>query len=171
MIHFKITRRLCNLILRDLRCPHPFAAERVGFISCRPATSPNGLIILAAAYHPIADEDYLRDQWVGAMMGPAAIRKALQFAYNNVVSMFHVHLHDHKGVSAFSKTDLDESAKFVPNFFNVQPKLPHGHLVLSKDSGLARCWCHSSEKPAWVSKITFVGAPLELAQNHGLKKI
>src|SRR5437867_11322956 len=95
-IKFKMTGRLYRAMQHDLVRPHPFAAERVGFISCRVgALLPEGLIILAHEYHPVNDADYLNDEAVGAMMGPAAIRKALQFAYNNPVSMFHVHMHDH----------------------------------------------------------------------------
>jgi hypothetical protein len=159
-IQFKITRRLQDKVLRDLSRPHPFACERVGFISCKPAASRNGLIILAGEYHAVADEDYLPDQLVGAMMGPGAIRKALQFAYNHRVSMFHVHAHDHTGIPRFSTTDLRESTKFVPDFFNVQPNLPHGALILSRDSGIARCWYGSTELPIWISKITVVGSPM-----------
>lgn len=163
-IYFKMTRRLWEMVLHDLARRHPFAAERVGFLSCKPAASPGGLIILAADYHPVGDEDYLPDQWVGAMMGPNAIRKALQFAYNYPASMFHVHLHDHKGTPSFSKTDSRESAKFVPDFFNVQPNFPHGALIFSKDSIVGRCWYRSTEAPVWISKFTFVGSPMRLVQ-------
>jgi hypothetical protein len=158
--HFKITRQLRGEVLQHLARRHPFAAERVGFISCRPTSSPSGLVILGVAFHTVADEDYLPDRRVGAMMGPAAIRKALEFAYNNQSSMFHVHMHDHDGEPRFSGTDLRETAKFVPNFFHVQPTLPHGALVLSRDSTIARCWVSADRQPVWMTKITIVGSPL-----------
>src|ERR1700720_3721710 len=80
---FKITNSLLELVTQDLVRRHDFAAERVGFLSCRVAKlKPAGLIILAHDYNPVADNDYLDDPRVGAMMGPAAIRKALQFAYD-----------------------------------------------------------------------------------------
>ena len=164
-IHFKMTNRLRDVTIHDLVRPHPFAAERVGFLSCRPATSPSGLLILADSFHPVADEDYLPDLAVGAMMGSDAIRKALSFAYNHPACMFHVHLHNHKGLPAFSKIDLGESAKFVPDFFNVQPNHPHGALIFSRDSGVGRCWNSSTEPPAWISSITFVGSPTTLIRN------
>jgi len=164
-IRFKMTKRLRDFVLTDLMRTHPFAAERVGFLSCKPAASLGGLIILAAAYHPVADEDYLPDHWVGAMMGPNAIREALQFAYNHPASMFHIHLHNHRGVPAFSTTDLGESAKFVPDFFNVQPNLPHGALILSRDSCVGRCWYRSTEPPVWISRIIFIGSPMKLIQS------
>ncbi len=164
-IHFKMTKRLRDVTIHDLVRPHPFAAERVGFLSCKPAASPSGLLILAESFHPVADEDYLPDLAVGAMMGPDAIRKALSFAYNHPSCTFHVHLHNHKGLPAFSKIDLRESAKFVPDFFNVRPNLPHGALILSRNSGVGRCWCRSAEPRTWISRITFVGSPMEFIQN------
>ena len=163
--HFKITKRLRDSVLRDLGRPHAFAAERVGFLSCKPAGAPLGLIIAASEYHVVADQDYLRDRLVGAMMGPDAIRKALQIAYNNPASMFHVHVHHHKSVPSFSYTDLRETEKFVLDFFNVQPNVPHGAIILSEDSGVGRCWYRRGELPIWIPKITLVGAPMAFIQN------
>jgi hypothetical protein len=165
MIHFKITSQLRAQTMQDLRRRHPFAAERVGFISCRPAKTTRGLVILGAGYYPVEDEDYIRDRRVGAMLGPSAIRKALQLAYREGVCIFHVHLHDHFGHPGFSSTDLRETAVFVPDFFNVQRSLPHGALVLSRDSAVARCWTRPGNAPEWISDITFVGMPLSLIQN------
>ena len=42
---------------------------------------------------------------VGARMGPSAIRKALQHAFNRPTSMFHVHCHEHSGPPRFSRVD------------------------------------------------------------------
>jgi hypothetical protein len=128
MITFKITADQLATIRNDLQRRHPFAHERVGFISCRPAMAGSGLMILVHGYHPVADEDYLNTPNVGATMGPTAIRKALQLAYTSDLSMFHVHLHHHRGRTEFSQIDISESKRFVPDFFNVRPDLPHGAL-------------------------------------------
>ena len=129
MVHFKITQSLRSAVLRHLSKTHPFAAERVGFLSCRVASTHGGLLILAENFHPVATGDYLKDSTVGAMMGPAAIRKALELAYNQRCSMFHVHCHGHAGRPGFSGTDSRETAQFVPDFFNVQPELGHWALL------------------------------------------
>jgi hypothetical protein len=97
----------------DLYRRHRFAAERVGFLACRAARlANNGLIILATEYHPVADDDYVEDPTVGAMMGARAIRVAMQLAYNGGredTSVFHIHMHDRAGYPVFSQTDLTES--------------------------------------------------------------
>lgn len=160
-VHFKITNVLVDRVRNDLSRPHPFAAERVGFISCRVGALPSGgIVVLAQEYHPVADDDYLPDPTVGAMMGPGAIRKAMQVAHGTRSSMFHVHMHEHRGTPHFSRTDLREASKFMPDFLNVQPQMPHGAVVLSLDSAAGICFVPGRPGMEKVSKITLVGAPL-----------
>lgn len=159
---FRISTGLLGKIRQDLRRPHPFAAERVGFISARPAVAGPTLSIIAADYHPVADEDYERDRRVGAMIGPAAIRKALQVAYRGNVSMFHVHMHEHAGAPWFSRVDLTEYPKFVPDFFNVQAGLPHGAILLSHDEITGLLWAVKGRQPQLLDEAIEVGAPLRI---------
>lgn len=163
-IHFKILQSLISSIRVDLRRPHPFAAERVGFISCRVAEIHRGVLILGESYFPVADEDYVDDATVGAMMGPTAIRKALQFAYGERVCMFHVHMHEHSGRPWFSGIDLRENAKFVPDFWNVRPEFPHGVLVLSLDSASGLCWNSRGKKTLRIDEFVVVGTPMSFTR-------
>jgi hypothetical protein len=140
-ITFKVPQQLVTDIRLDLRRPHPFAAERVGFVVCRFGVSTTSkLLILALQYVPVADEDYVKDYRYGALLGPEGFRKAFQFAFSNDVGIFHVHLHDHQGRPGFSRIDKQEMAKYVPDFFNVRSNLPHGALVLSQNSLAGSCW-------------------------------
>jgi hypothetical protein len=160
-IIFKITQGLLISAMADLRRRHLFAAERVGFFICRPAAVPGGgLVILAGDFHSVADEDYLDDPAAGATMGPDAIRKALQLSYNQTASMFHVHIHEHKGKPRFSGVDKRETGLFVPDFWHVQPELPHGAIVLSKDSAYGMCWMPGGEKPIEITDFVSVGVPI-----------
>ncbi len=137
---FKATGSFLDDVRKDLARPHKFAAERVGFIAVRAASAKNSLVLLAQAYHPLTDEDYVNDQSVGAMMGQEAIRKALNVALLESAGMFHIHMHEHRGRPSFSRTDLREQLKFVPDFFKVRPQLPHGAIVLSHDRAAGRVW-------------------------------
>jgi len=158
---FRIASSILEIVREDLRRPHAFALERVGFLSCRFARlKPLGLVILACDYLSVADGEYVNDSTVGAMMGSEAIRKALQFAYNNDVGMFHVHMHDHCGSPRPSKTDLDETAKFIPDFWHVKPQMPHGAMIFSRDSISGRCWYPARRKPISISKLAIVGPQL-----------
>jgi hypothetical protein len=94
------------------------------------------------------------------MMGPAAIRKAMQQAYNGSFGMFHVHMHNHLGIPWFSPPDIQEAKKFVPDFWNVRPEMPHGTLVLSQDGLAGLCWLPGNREIVKISKISIVGAPL-----------
>lgn len=158
---FKLTRSLFTRALRDLREPHPFAAERVGFFSCRVGSlKPAGWTVLAEDFHPVADEDYLEDHTVGAMMSADAIRKAMQVAMNNRCCMFHAHIHEHRGKPRFSAIDLSETAKFIPDFWNVCPHLVHGAIIFSGDSMAGRCWHPRSRAPVRISELSVVGSPM-----------
>lgn len=137
---FRATDRFLHDIRHDLARPHPFAAERVGFISIRAASARGSLILLAEAYHPVAEEEYIDDPRVGAMMGQEAIRKALDIALLQPVGMIHVHMHEHRGRPGYSSIDLSEQVKFVPDFFKVRPEMPHGAVVLSLDRAIGRVW-------------------------------
>jgi hypothetical protein len=158
---FRAPTHLLRSIRDDLRRPHMFAAERVGFLACRPAKiSSSGILVLAQRYFPVADDDYLVDQSVGAMMGPAAIRKALQISLTNETSMFHIHMHEHRGKPRFSGIDTREARSFIPDFFNVTPSLPHGAIVLSHDAMSGLCWLTKAHEPLPFAEMWGVGSPL-----------
>jgi hypothetical protein len=158
---FKVVDRLLGRVRHDLARPHEFAAERVGFFICRTAELvTEGVVVLAHDYRPVEDEDYVDDASVGAMMGPNAIRKALEFTLNNKAGTFHVHLHEHTGRPRFSRVDFRESAKFVPDFWNVRPEMPHGALVASKDSLYGLCWYPGMSAPIEIDDFVVVGSPM-----------
>ena len=159
-VRFKITTGLLTAIRSDLRRPHAFALERVGFISAGLSAIGADLLVLAREYRPVADNEYLDDPTVGAMMGSDAIRNALQWALQDGVALFHVHTHGGPGIPSFSRTDLHESAKFVPDFFKVAPQCAHGTLVLSDAAAHGLVWPGRSMPRRFIASFTEVGVPL-----------
>ncbi len=159
-VTLKITSRLLAEIRHDLARPHPFASERVGFISASISSADDQLWILARTYRPVVDEDYLRDPSVGAMMGPEAIRKAMQWALTERVALFHVHTHGGRGRPGFSGIDIREQAKFVPTFFQTARKCPHGALVLSNDMASGNIWLDPGKPGEPIHCFMEVGVPL-----------
>jgi hypothetical protein len=162
-ILFRARKTLLDSVRSDLERRHAFAGERVGFFACRPARLENGgLLIVVADYEPLADDDYVNDRSAAAVMGPNAIRKAMQRALNGGagdLSLFHVHMHNHRGIPGFSGIDLREDRKFVPDFFNVAPSVPHGAIVLSRNKAAGLCWTARGEEPRPVNRFEIVGAP------------
>jgi len=163
---FRARGDLLRMVRDDLHRPHAFAAERVGFLLCRAGQfTDGGLAILAADYDPVRDMDYLDDPRVGAMMGSAAIRRALEHAYNSGkqnIGIFHIHMHNHSGRPGFSHIDLAENKKFVPDFFNAAPAMPHGAIVLSRDEAVGQCWRHRHANPDPINRFVSVAAPLQI---------
>jgi hypothetical protein len=136
----KITSALLKEIRSDLARPHAFAHERVGFVSVGLSSLGDDVLMLPRAYRAVEDEDYLRDASVGAMMGPHAIRKVLQWALQEGHGMLHVHTHCGRGIPGFSGVDIRENAKFVPDFLKVAPQCVHGALVLSDEAVRGQVW-------------------------------
>jgi proteasome lid subunit RPN8/RPN11 len=159
-IVFRVTASLLYEIREDLERPHPFAAERVGFVFCRFGSIRHGLVILAHRYQTVSDDDYIDDQAYGAVISSNAFRCALEATLLERVGIFHVHKHPHPGRPRPSKADLTETAKFVPDFFHVRADLPHGAMIVSEDSVSARVWLAESLQPRAVTSMTVVGAPL-----------
>jgi hypothetical protein len=156
---FRITQELLNRIHQDLSRPHPVAQERVGFIVCRVGAASTTQIMIAESYVPVDDADYLASRTMGALMGPAAIRKALQHCYQTKSAMFHVHRHEHRGLPSFSPVDVRENAKFIPDFWKVAPARPHGAIVLSWDRACAAVWDPNTRAPVPLTSITAIGFP------------
>lgn len=159
-VRFKITSALLARIRIDLRRPHPFAHERVGFISAGLSAVGYDVLALARQYRPVRDDEYLRDPSVGAMMGPEAIRRAMQWAMHDGVALFHVHCHGGLGTPGFSGIDLRENAKFVPDFFKVAPQCVHGAIVLSDTAAHGQVWHGRSNPYQFITAFTEVGVPL-----------
>jgi hypothetical protein len=158
MIRLRMTTSLVEMMLEDLRRPHPFAFERIGFLCCRQSRVPSGYLLLGYRYVAIDDERYIRDQAVGARFDATAIRTGMQLALTDGITIFHVHAHEHAGVPRMSRIDACEMQQLMPCFVNVCPERLHGALVLSADRACARVWGTSLETSGIdVSRITSVG--------------
>jgi len=157
----KIPRRLLADIRTDLRRPHHFAYERIGFLTAGAARCEDGdVLLLAREYLPVADADYMPNPRVGAMIGPDAMRKGLQLAYKTRSALIHLHTHGGKGRPEFSGIDIDDGKKFVPSFFNVVSHMPHALLVLSDESARGLLWMNKTGTPTYIDEFIQVGAPL-----------
>jgi hypothetical protein len=92
------------------------------------------------------------------MMGPDAIRKALEWAMQAGHALFHVHTHGGRGIPGFSDVDLRENAKFIPDFFKVAPQCAHGALVLSDSAARGQVWLGRNGRPQSIGSFAEVGA-------------
>lgn len=167
MITLRISSTLFEEMLDDLRRPHEYAAERVGFMHCRESVLRSGNLLLAQKYHPIRDDQYLEDASVGARFDGSAIREAMQTALTEATSVFHVHLHEHRGLPRFSGIDKREMRQIMPCFVNLCPERLHGALVLSANRALVSIWGTDLPPQGQApDKISLVGSRMEFWVNH-----
>jgi hypothetical protein len=165
-IKIKLTGSLHAEIIRDLARPHPFAAERVGFVSGRMGTfADNGRLVLLTQYHSIPDDQYLDDPSVGARIGSEAITWAMQAAFHGRPAregIFHIHLHGYHGETGMSGTDNREIPRLIPGFQSVGRDAAHGIIILSLDHGSGWVWLPGDKHPVQAMSIAVIGVPLEV---------
>lgn len=161
-IELRIPRPMLSEILHDLRRPHEFAAERVGFVffQCGWSTKST-LLLLVAHYQAVSSSDYIDDPRFGALIGGGAFRSLFETLMSTGCGALHTHVHEHRGQPTPSSTDLRESSRFVPDFFHANPNRPHGTLILSQNSASGRIWFPEQSKVRPVNSIKVIGQPVQ----------
>jgi hypothetical protein len=159
-VQLRMTRRLYESMRGQLRRPHPFAAERVGFAYGRRGATPKGDLVLLAEFVDVADDDYEDDPSVGARIGSTAIHNALQRALDLKAASFHVHLHEHAGMPWFSRVDRQELPDVVRPFRVLVPDQPYGLILLSDDDCTGLVWMPGETRARGLREVLVVGAPL-----------
>ncbi len=161
MTQLRIPAAMAEEIVADLRRPHAFVEERVGFLLARPSPD-GGAVQLAWKYMPVEDDNYVPDALVGARFNNASIRTALQAALEHDAGCFHVHLHDWEGPARLSHTDEACFESLLPPFTRLVPHARHGALLFTADRFSGAEWNvnHQRLQPIDVS---VVGFPLRKA--------
>jgi hypothetical protein len=159
--------RIARTALADARemlaRPHAFAWERIGFFFGKDAPQSDGLVVLSE-FESVADENYERDRLVGACVGRAAIIRVMQRALTDQVSVFHTHIHPHRGLPWFSSTDLESLPGLVHSVRNVRRSAIHGGLLLSHDREVALAWRPGADTAEAVRDVTTVGFPMKIPE-------
>lgn len=170
-IEIRLTGILHEEIFRDLERPHPFTAERVGFVFGRVGSLANeGKLVLLNLYHSIPDDQYLEDETVGARIGSDALTWAMQAVYYGRPAregIFHIHIHPHKGETRMSPTDRREIPKLMPGFQSVGRTAVHGIIILSQNHGSGWVWLPGNKEPVGVGTISVIGKPLGVFEKGG----
>ena len=157
-------RAFHSALVADLERKHEFAYERVGWVFAKSSrATPDTTLLFPVEYVPVKDEDYVPDQAVGARFNAASIRAALQHSRNTGLACLQTHLHDHRGHTSFSYVDVKTIDNLAPSFRAMAPKVPHGGLVLSRDSATARLWLPDSTTPT-MARVVLVGFPMVMGR-------
>jgi hypothetical protein len=160
-ITVRLTRVLYEHTMEDLRRPHAYAYERVGFASAKTsALAGGGLLVLLTEYHPLPDERYIEDHSVGARIDSAAIRGVMQRVLDTGRGAFHVHLHDLPGRTNFSGLDREGIPPVVAALRVASPREAHGMIVFGRDHARAEVWAPGTAAEAVAERVTVVGRPL-----------
>lgn len=163
-IRIRLTRTLYDRVRADLHRPHPFAAERVGFLFAKLGNAGTAdPIVVFTDYAPLADDRYIDDPFAGARIDSQAIRGAMQQVIDRKKGVFHVHLHGFTGRPAFSPMDRDELPRLIPGFRAVGPTLPHGLFLMNEDQCMGEVWLPGQNGPVEAARVSVVGQPFHLS--------
>lgn len=163
IVRGRFLRQLYVRVREDLARGHQFAYERVGFLSAKLGNrSGDGPLILFTNYHPVPDDQYIKDPYAGARINSDAIRDAMQRVLDSDDGMFHVHGHSHRGKPGFSPMDLEETPRIVSGLQVAGPTQAHGMVLLSNDQCIAYVWMPGTGEPVVADKVAVVGYPFEI---------
>lgn len=163
----RIPSQFYTLMLADLKKPHPFAAERVGFFSTSLITAGEKFkIVLVTGYHSIPDDDYIDDPAVGAKINTKAILTAMQRIISTGKGCLHVHLHEHNGTPSPSSTDLASLPGLARSFLNANSETACGYLILSNNDFFCEMYTLNGQSVK-IGQLTIVGYPLKINLSNG----
>ncbi|WP_199913405.1 HesA/MoeB/ThiF family protein [Flagellimonas amoyensis] len=168
-IKFKLPKQLRKEIVKDLERDHDHAYERVGFILTRLCVTQTQELIIAYKFCPVADEDYVQDESVGARINSLAIRKIMQTALTEKCGVFHVHIHAHSGKPYESLSDAEGIPPMMESISRINSKEKHGYLILSKNS--AFCNVYSSDYQCFIEPNIYeeIGYPMNFVLSDKFK--
>jgi hypothetical protein len=163
----RLAGSLYEHVKADLARPHPFAAERVGFLFTRVGTGPQGTTLLFPVdYMSLQDDQYIdeNDPRIGAAINGDAIRSAMQHVLNTEMGALHIHIHTHhRGRPYFSSIDWRALPGIVQSLQNANPQLIHGALLFSQDTVIGALWPPEQDvcNPV-IPQVSIVGYPLRI---------
>lgn len=170
-VRLRLPEPLLARIRADLARPHPFAAERVGFVETALAVpeydETAGAVVVATNYETVPDTHYVDDPLVGARIGTAAIRSAMQRALDAHRGCLHVHAHAGRGIPRLSATDARDLPRLVEAFRSVVPNEAHGVLLLSADEAAAWLWLPGEAAWCPADLVASVGRPMRMSVPSG----
>ncbi len=156
----KIPRTIFEQALLDLQRPHPFAFERVGFFSTKCTATSSLVLVHCIDYHTIADEDYVKDDSIGARIGPNAITAAMTRSAVNRVGQIHVHAHlETPGLPGPSLIDRYELPPLARSLANANPEAAHGWMILSDSDAWSELSINHQVITEFPPPVSIVGFP------------
>jgi hypothetical protein len=163
-VKLKIPRELFEKALVDLKRPHSFACERVGFFSTRCSRAPSMTIVHCIDYHSLPDDHYIRDNFVGVRIGSSAITAAMSRCANNKIGQLHVHYHGGRGVPRPSHDDCRELPQLARSLRHVDTEQTHGWAILSTDDAIFFINAPGQSEDSQNIHLSLIGYPLTI---HG----
>lgn len=145
-----IPQNLFDSAVNDIKRPHEFAFERVGYFLGKHDNNENKVMI--DDWYTFEDSMYEQNDEVGARIGSVGMKSLMVKALSTNKVFFQFHLHDFAEIPDFSFVDLKSLKEIVPALFSFSTAKLHGALVGNEEHITALIWPTKSEGPV---KATF----------------
>jgi hypothetical protein len=156
----RVPRQLFAEAKADLMRPHPFAGERVGFFSTRSTVTESVRLVHCIGYHRVEDNDYLKDESVGACIGSKVITHAMARSRTSSVGQLHVHWHGGGRFPGPSGVDRRSLPSLAKSLRNANSKEVHGWVILGEVDAWASLLIPGRSDPIIEPLFSIVGFPI-----------
>ena len=157
-VRVRLRRDLFDAMVADLRRPHPFALERVGFLYGKLARALDLRLVIPFEYVPVPDEQYLDEPDAAATINADALFDAHQRTRRAQDCCLHVHMHLGEGSTWFGTTDLKTLRRIGPSLQRMAKGGAHGGLVLTLSTASTLLWLPGDTEPS-RGRVSIVGFP------------
>jgi len=132
----RLPKTTWEMLIRDLRRPHPVVHERLGLLACKTGSATGGAVVfLPIDYTSMPDNLYeTSESDLSVLIGSKAINFAMSYALKTKLSCLLVHLHDHNGVPRLSNPDKFHGPNMVRALQNSNRWVSQGYVVLSRNA-------------------------------------
>jgi hypothetical protein len=128
---------------KDLKRPHEFAFERVGYFLGESNLEKNEIAIVD--WLSFGDEMYQRSN-VGAEIGREGMKYLMRNAFQTNMTYLHFHLHLFQKKPTFSFTDIQSIKEIVPALFSFSSASAHGAIILGSQYVTYEIWLRNQKE-------------------------
>jgi hypothetical protein len=134
--------------------------EHVIFGLVSHSTRGNSTLLLLRDLIPLREPDYIPNPEHGASWRGSAMFPVMEAAMERGLGILIFHAHDHAGLPALSRDDLQSADKLIPMFRKRVATRPHGTVVFSRTHASGLVWLPNSHKPQLLRRVRWFGSAI-----------
>ena len=157
-VELRIPFRLGEVLQEHIYRQGPHEHVIFGLVSH--STRGNSTLLLLRDLIPLRESDYIPNVEHGASWRGSAMFPIMEAAMERGLGILIFHAHDHAGLPALSRDDLQSAHKLIPMFRKRVATRPHGTVVFSRTHAAGLVWLPNSERPRPLHAARWFGSAI-----------